>query len=54
MDIIRELSKRIDEAALVHRPDDAELFIELLTIQKELEVKLFEFDKLYKELLKSK
>ena len=54
MDIIQELVDRVDGVALTHRPDDAELFIELLTLQKELEVKLLEFDKLYRELLKSK
>ena len=54
MDIIQELVDRVNEVALTHQPDDAELFIELLTLQKELEVKLLEFDKLYKELLKSK
>lgn len=54
MDIIQELVDRVNEVALTHQPDDAELFIELLTLQKELEVKLLEFDKLYRELLKSK
>lgn len=54
MDIIQELVDRVNEVALTHQPDDTELFIELLTLQKELEVKLLEFDKLYRELLKSK
>lgn len=54
MDIINELSKRIEEAALVHLPDDAELFIQLLTLQRELEGNLLEFQKLYEYLTKSK